>query len=112
MNKGQYFRNWKKTVLTITNVLIFIISCVIVSFTRLPPFRRPLSSSPFMRLTFCSVDWVFTYPVLLSTAIQAPTAGPVLTAPNERLKALYFGIGVEGVIFDGITRRQGVGLYV
>lgn len=31
MNQGQYFRNWKKTILTITNVLIFIISCAIVS---------------------------------------------------------------------------------
>jgi polyferredoxin len=37
MNKGQYFRNWKKTVLTITNILIFIISCAIVSSTGLRP---------------------------------------------------------------------------
>ncbi|KAJ5138318.1 uncharacterized protein N7515_003166 [Penicillium bovifimosum] len=29
MNKGRYFQNWKKAVLTITNVLVFLISCAI-----------------------------------------------------------------------------------
>lgn len=45
-----------------------------------------------MKLTFYSVGWAFTCRVLPSTAIRAPTAGPVLTALDKRPKALYLGI--------------------
>jgi hypothetical protein len=107
MNQGQYFRDWKKTVLTITNVLIFLISCVIVSSTRLHSFHNPPSHPPFVKLTLRSVDWVFTCQALPSTAIRAPTAGPVLIAPDKQPKALYLGIEVADVVLDGIRRRQG-----
>lgn len=31
MNKGRYFQNWKKAVLTITNILVLAIAFAIVS---------------------------------------------------------------------------------
>jgi hypothetical protein len=112
MNQGRYFQNWKKSVLTITNVLIFIISCAIVSSTPLNSFHNPPSFSPIMKLTLCSADWAFMCQVLPSTAIRAPTAGPVLTAPEKRRKALYFEIEGVGCVLEGIWGRQGVWLSV
>lgn len=32
MNKGRYFQNWKKAVLTIVNVFVLAIAFAIVSF--------------------------------------------------------------------------------
>lgn len=44
MNKGRYFQNWKKTVLTITNILVLAIAFAIVSFLLLDLF---MVANPF-----------------------------------------------------------------
>lgn len=84
MNWGIYFRDIKKTMLTIINIFVLAIACAIVShrlsgiiISPLPLFFDLALFSFDRELTFSSVVWVSGYRQSLSMRTLAPGAGLV-----------------------------------
>lgn len=76
MNQGRYFQNWKKIVLTITNIGVLAIAFAIVSLT------LPLILFSGVSLTSSSVVWAYTFLVWPSITTPAVKPGHVPTTHN------------------------------
>lgn len=80
MNRGQFFKNWKKTCLTIINIFILAIAFAMVS-------PCLLILRVFSYLTFPSADLVSTCPLSRFTMTLALAVGLVPTMYDYEWKA-------------------------
>ena len=87
MNRGQYFKNPRKSALTVLNSLIFIIGAAIVSFYLLSPLLSPLRPFSISLTMTNSAELASMHPASPSTRTPrvAVGASPALTTPSHRL---------------------------